>query len=1150
MNHPLLRTLAAIAAAAVGLSANAGGPPLSISEVLFDPYGVDRGQEFIELSGAPNESLQDVWVLFIDGDEAAVRGKIDNAIPLRTISTPITWYSLGSGGLLLLRDGIGTIDSSAEDGANGAAAGTLSVVRQSTSSASGFGNGSTGLENGSFTMLLVRGYDGTTTRIDTNGDGVQDLTPWTEVIDGFAYIEGNGHGYAPAGMPVFRASTMGFRAGGFVRAFDGNLHAVVPVGVNPTPITNVPTGSASGPYFMPPSQIWPAVAGLQYFMTPGRANPATPNNDSLCGSLLVDVPAGSTDLATNWGLPNIDPAPGGCDWGDPTVGPIGAARIARFTPSVSGPHVVSLCGSGISDTLLSVMSGCGTGTSLACNDDDSACTTLGQSQLTVDLGAGVPVYVAAGSFMFSGDSFPGSAGSLRLTITPPDDGCNSVGTLASGGDVALASVDASFGDLALPAGTFASGGQRIHHARYFHFTPALGGMHLLSTCGTGGTLVASRIAVLDGCGAGATLVAASGSGCSGSGRAALATTLVAGHAYTVAVGGATAADTGSVSIVVARDADADGTVDGSDGCPNDPLKVAPGACGCGTPDTDTDGDGAADCVDACPTDPAKSVAGSCGCGNPETDNDGDGLANCVDNCPQVPNPGQADCDSNGVGDACQGAVDCDANGVPDACQMAVPGTDLNLDGILDACQSPRVVLSSGAAYAPGQDVVVTVSFAEILGLVVGGQMGLLYDSALLTYTHAEVGGAPFGTIIFEQHQPAWSATRGRVRLAIGLPVGGTTPPGVSSGTLARLHFTAKGESCSPAQVLFPEGGTAWRLTASGGQSLGFALQNPVAVIVDGVPPVLSGVPAAVSSVPADAGRTDGALQPTISGAAVTASDACAGTLPVTVAVGLPGGGTSGTIPARFAVGTTTVTWSSVDAAGNTVSETRQVVVEPYQVVRVTPSLNGAMLGSGPRTLGFEIVGQAPETRSVGFTLGQGDPVDLHVPVAASAPCLTVRDTLRTLATRMEPTVQGTVYVASGTLVGGDSNGDNTVDILDFGLFVGDVGILASRESRSNFNADLLVSNADFTFITLSFLRSGESCAPGAQGRTPLERVTVKQLRRMGLGDLAAADLNHDGALDTADIAWALQHGLGAPPEIPVDDVGDQSNSSPRNVDAR
>jgi formylglycine-generating enzyme required for sulfatase activity len=35
------------------------------------------------------------------------------------------------------------------------------------------------------------------------------------------------------------------------------------------------------------------------------------------------------------------------------------------------------------------------------------------------------------------------------------------------------------------------------------------------------------------------------------------------------------------------------------------------------------------------------------------DQDGDGIADPSDNCPQVANPSQADCDANGVGDACQ-----------------------------------------------------------------------------------------------------------------------------------------------------------------------------------------------------------------------------------------------------------------------------------------------------------------------------------------------------------------------------------------------------------------------------------------------------------------------------------------------------------------
>lgn len=49
------------------------------------------------------------------------------------------------------------------------------------------------------------------------------------------------------------------------------------------------------------------------------------------------------------------------------------------------------------------------------------------------------------------------------------------------------------------------------------------------------------------------------------------------------------------------DSDGDG-VDAScgDGCPNDPNKTAPGACGCNATEADSDGDGVPDCNDQCP----------------------------------------------------------------------------------------------------------------------------------------------------------------------------------------------------------------------------------------------------------------------------------------------------------------------------------------------------------------------------------------------------------------------------------------------------------------------------------------------------------------------------------------------------------------------
>ena len=64
------------------------------------------------------------------------------------------------------------------------------------------------------------------------------------------------------------------------------------------------------------------------------------------------------------------------------------------------------------------------------------------------------------------------------------------------------------------------------------------------------------------------------------------------------------------------DFDLDHVDDCVDGCPMDPLKTAPGICGCGLPETDSDGDGVPDCVDSCDADSNNASTGQCGCVRP------------------------------------------------------------------------------------------------------------------------------------------------------------------------------------------------------------------------------------------------------------------------------------------------------------------------------------------------------------------------------------------------------------------------------------------------------------------------------------------------------------------------------------------------------
>lgn len=145
--------------------------------------------------------------------------------------------------------------------------------------------------------------------------------------------------------------------------------------------------------------------------------------------------------------------------------------------------------------------------------------------------------------------------------------------------------------------------------------------------------------------------------------------------------------------VADTDSDHDETPDCEDGCPNDPHKTSPGVCGCGTPDTDSDGDKTPDCLDGCPDDPGKTEPGVCGCGNPDSDSDEDGTPDCIDGCPNDPSktaPGACGCgnpdsdsDQDGTPDCLDGCPNDPDKTDPGICGCGVSDADSDKDGVPD-----------------------------------------------------------------------------------------------------------------------------------------------------------------------------------------------------------------------------------------------------------------------------------------------------------------------------------------------------------------------------------------------------------------------------------------------------------------------------------
>jgi hypothetical protein len=206
--------------AAAGWSAQAD---VSINEIRIDMTGTDT-DEYFELAGSPGESLNSLTYIVI-GDGTGGSGVVERVQSLAGLSVPGDGYFLAAGDTT-----IGPVTASVD-----------LIVSPGTDYFENSDN---------VTHMLVDGWSGAAAQdLDTDDDGVLDVTPWTSIVDSIALVETLNPPTVSGNEWYYGTNTIGpdgtFVPGHAYRFANGNgpwnIGPFTPVGTNDTPgDANVP----------------------------------------------------------------------------------------------------------------------------------------------------------------------------------------------------------------------------------------------------------------------------------------------------------------------------------------------------------------------------------------------------------------------------------------------------------------------------------------------------------------------------------------------------------------------------------------------------------------------------------------------------------------------------------------------------------------------------------------------------------------------------------------------------------------------------------------------------------------------------------------------------------------------------------------------
>jgi len=465
---------------------------------------------------------------------------------------------------------------------------------------------------------------------------------------------------------------------------------------------------------------------------------------------------------------------------------------------------------------------------------------------------------------------------------------------------------------------------------------------------------------------------------------------------------------------------------------------------------------------------------------------------------------------------------------------------------------PRLDLvdaTGSACYEPGDQITVELTMADIgtTGADASGYQAFLsFDDSALSFVSGSYVAPQFGLHVLDPI----AAVGNEIDLAAVIDLGSGQMPDSSDAVLAALTFdvTAPIEACDVATAVQFRSTTFGTTIADGtGAPIpGVALNDLPTITIDGAAPALS-IPSDIT-VNADAGGCTATLDPGMA----SANDGCD---PMPIFTGTRDDGQP--LSAPYPQGDTTITWTATDACGNEATADQIVTVLPNNTLDVAVGYDGSFTGTTfNRCITFELYPTGcgtPETVDAVLTFVDGVAVQsIDIP-CGDYECITAVDPLHSLRRTDDDgdfAIVGTSYAcdftATGTtddaLVQGNLNGDDFIDILDFGTFVSQFGTdygtadtdCTTPAPHGDFTGDGVADTADVSFIVINFLELADTpcCATLLAGSSPayvhidgavshrgrpLRAIAVRELHRRGLHELAIADLNGDGWLDGADV---------------------------------